>query len=71
MFKSSVVMLGVAFVAVLCLFSYQLGRSQAEIKYITQEKEVIRYEKKCTTNILVQPNVDDDAITRLFDSGRL
>lgn len=71
MFKSTVVMLGIACMALLCLFSYQLGKSQAEIKYITKEKEVIKYEKDCATGILAQPNVDDDTITQLFGNNLL
>ena len=58
-------------VAVLCILCYQLGKSRAKIKYITQEKEVVRYEKNCAAGLLAQPNVTDDTITRLFDSNLL
>lgn len=53
------------------LFAYWLGTTKTEIKYITKEKEVIRYEKTCATNLLAQPSLADDAITRLLDAGKL
>lgn len=76
MFKSSMVGTVAALTAVLvilglCWASYQLGHSQAKIEYITKEKEVFRYEKDCAVSVLAQPNIGDDAIAGLFDSGRL
>lgn len=51
--------------------AYWLGTTKAKIKYITQEKEVIKYEKTCATNLLAQPNLADDAIVQLLDTGKL
>lgn len=52
-------------------FAYWLGATKTEIKYITKEKEVIKYEKTCATDILAKPNLADDAIVRLLDAGKL
>ncbi|MEI3544788.1 MAG: hypothetical protein V8R23_00670 [Alphaproteobacteria bacterium] len=52
-------------------FAYWLGTTKAEIKYITKEKEVIKYEKTCATDILAKPNLADDAIVQLLDAGKL
>lgn len=53
------------------VFAYWLGTMKAEIKYITKEKEVIKYEKTCATDILAKPNLADDAIVQLLDAGKL
>lgn len=52
-------------------FAYWLGTTKAEIKYITKEKEVIKYEKTCATDILAKPNLADDVIVQLLDAGKL
>lgn len=52
-------------------FAYWLGTTKAEIKYITKEKEVIKYEKTCATDILAKPNLADNAIVQLLDAGKL
>lgn len=52
-------------------FAYWLGTTKTEIKYITKEKEVIKYEKTCATDILAKPNLADDAIVQLLDAGKL
>lgn len=52
-------------------FAYWLGTTKAEIKYITKEKEVIKYEKTCATDILAKPNLADDDIMQLLDTGKL
>lgn len=53
------------------IFAYRLGTTKAEIKYITQEKEVIKYEKTCATALLAKPSLNDDAVVRLLDAGKL
>ena len=53
------------------IFAYWLGTTKAEIKYVTKEKEVIRYEKTCATNLLAKPSLADDDIVRLLDAGKL
>lgn len=52
-------------------FAYWLGTTKAEIKYITKEKEIIKYEKTCAAGLLAKPNLADDAIVQLLDAGKL
>jgi len=61
----------IAALAASWVFAYWLGTTKAEIQYITKEKEVVRYEKNCATGLLGQPNIDDDAIVRLFNNNQL
>lgn len=68
MFKN-ILVIG-AFLASLAL-SYYLGASNAKIQYVTKEVEVIKYEKVQACNLLARPNLGDDDISRLFDTGQL
>ena len=71
MFKNTMVILGICAVATLCFMSYELGKSQAKVEFVIQEKEIVRHEKNCAVNILAEPNINDDAIVELFDNGLL
>lgn len=55
----------------MCFMSYELGKSQAKVEFVIQEKEIVRHEKNCAVNILAEPNINDDAIVELFDNGLL
>lgn len=68
MFKNILVIVSLA--ASWCL-AYYLGASNTEVKNITKEVEVIKYEKVAACHIMAQPNLGDDDISRLFDNGQL
>ena len=58
-------------IAALCLACYHLGKSQAEIKIIEKEKEVIKYVERKKAAIAARPNAGRDELVRLFKSGLL
>lgn len=63
--------LGVIIIVTSWFLAYWLGTTKSQIKYVTTEKEVIRYEKKCATDLLARPSLGNDDITRLLDAGKL
>ena len=65
-------------VIVLCLISYLLGRSHAEVKIIKEkgdeiikEVEVIKYVDKQKNQIWSKPNADADELIGLFLQNQL
>lgn len=52
-------------------FGYSSGKSNTAIKYVTQEKEVIRYEAKEAAKIHAQPNATRDELLKLMRIGKL
>lgn len=54
-----------------CFFAYQSGKKQANLEHVVKQKEVIKDEKNCANNLLAKPSLNDDAVVRLLDAGRL
>lgn len=50
---------------------YFIGKANTTIKYITQEKEVIRYVAKETAAIHAKPNATRDDIIGLYKRNKL
>lgn len=54
---------------------YQWGSSNKEVKIITKENEVIKYETqykvKEVCNIMVRPNLNHNDIISLYEQGKL
>lgn len=57
--------------AALCLTCYLLGRSHAEIKIITKEKEVIRYVDRKQAEIQSRPHAGRTELLKLMHNGQL
>lgn len=53
----------------MCTGFYYLGKSRAEIKYIKQEVEVIRYVDKQKAEIYSKPPASASAIFKLMRQG--
>lgn len=66
-----VVTLFIIIVAGAYCFGYNAGKSNAIIEKITEEKEVIRYVYKESSEIYSKPHIGRDSALRLFNEGRL
>lgn len=53
------------------LACFKWGASQAKVEIVEKEIEVVKYETKEVYKIMAQPNLGDDDIIRLYDSGKL
>ena len=52
-------------------FGYSSGKSNATIKYVTKEKEVIRHVAKETSKIHAQPNANRTQLLELMHDNKL
>ncbi len=58
-------------IILLCLFSYQAGINNCQIKTVTKEKEVIKYVMQQKAKIQAQANVGRDELLKLMHNNRL
>lgn len=58
-------------IILLCLFSYQAGINNCQVKTITKEKEVIKYVMQKKAKIQAQANAGRDELLKLMQHNRL
>lgn len=69
--KMMVFLICLFFVTGLCFLSYRLGQSNAEVKTITKQVEVVKYVEKKRSDIYAVPNANRDELLKRMRAGIL